>query len=216
MKLSKILALGLLLMLSCSPEKTTPGVGEVKDGVYTHAFFNLEFVVPDGWTVGTRKEVENFLEVGSETMKKLNDSLTTVIDTNDFSEAILFIMNKNPKGQENSNRSVGVPSSLIMSSERVSENPELKTSEDYLVNLKKEYQQMNQLKMRFQEGFEQISVGEKKFKVLKGNASLGFVDITQEYWCTLENGYALVMILTYSNPFDRIEMHSAIKNMSAS
>ena len=204
-----------LLFFACTTNEDKPSLGEVRDGVYTNEFFNLELVVPEGWTVGTREEVENFLEVGSETMKRLNDSLATVLDTNDFTDAILFIMNKYPDASINPNRSVGVPSSLIMSAEKIAANPDLSVPKDYLVNLKKEYQQMNQLKMRFEDDYDQVDIGSKRFFILKGVASLGLLEITQEYWCSIENDYALVMILTYTNPFDRIEMHSAIKNMSA-
>ena len=202
----------LLFLYSCSFENEF-NTGEVKNGVYSNDFFNIEFTLPNGWSSGTRDEVNLFLESSAESMSKLDDSLAAVIDTNDFSEAILFIMTKHPEIKEGENRSVGIPSSLILSSEMVQKNSQLSTSEDYLVNLKKEYQAINQIKMRFDEDYTDVAIGSKNFKVLKGRASLGFIELNQEYWCVIEKGYALVVILTYANPFDRIEMYKALKNM---
>lgn len=202
----------ILVLHACSYEDKFE-VGEVKNGVYHNDFFSIDFTIPEGWTSGTRDEVNTFLEIGAESLGKLDDSIAAVIDTNDFSEAILFIMTKHPEKEVEENRSVGIPSSMIMSCERVKKNSQFSKSEDYLLNLKKEYQAINQIKMRFDDSYADIAVGTKQFKVLKGKASLGFIELNQEYWCAIDKNYALVVILTYTDPFDRIEMYNALKNM---
>ncbi len=203
-----------LFVSACVPTEEKPTKGVYTDGIYRNNFFQLSLVVPDGWRASTDEEIEKLMTVGSETIKQLNDSLSSVLDSNDFSEPILFIMLKTPESEGGKYKSSGFPSSLILTYDKQKELNDSLNSEDYLNQLIEEYAEFNQLKMHFDQEFRQELIGDKEFVVLEGRANFGLMQLRQEYWHTLYKGYSLVLIATYTNSVDKIELHSSIKNMS--
>lgn len=213
-KIHRLLAVLLLFVTACVPTEEKPTKGIYTDGIYRNSFFQLSLVVPDGWRASSDEEVKKLMAVGSETIKQLNDSLSSVLDSNDFSESILFIMSKTPENEGGKYKSSGFPSSLIISCDKSKEPNDTLNSADYLNQLVEEYAEFNQLKMHFDQHFREEQVGDKDFLILEGRANFGLMQLRQEYWHTHYKGYSLVLIATYTNSVDKIELHSSIKNMS--
>lgn len=105
--------------------------------------------------------------------------------------------------------------SLMIVAEDISQFKTIKTGYDYLLN-SKEILKTTNLGYKIDEKLLDKNINGLKFSNMKTTISNGNINVIQDYYTIVKSGYAITMILTYTNSEEKIileNMINSIKNI---
>ena len=105
--------------------------------------------------------------------------------------------------------------SLMIVAEDISQFKTIKTGYDYLLN-SKEILKTTNLGYKIDEKLLDKNINGLKFSNMKTTISNGNINVMQDYYTIVKSGYAITMILTYTNSEEKIileNMINSIKNI---
>ena len=167
--------------------------GKIEEGIYKNDYFNMKVSLPSTWEIQSKDQMANLMKEGEKVLEKKNKELSSKLKANQVSTALLLIMFKNKTdsviGQFN-------PSFMIIA-ENLGRMSGIKTSVDYLDQLKKTLKQtgINQISPEY----TTRNIGGKDFDVLKATKNDGEVmDIKFVYSVSIQKGFALTILTTFA------------------
>jgi hypothetical protein len=78
---------------AANAQDSTPDNGDVKDGIYSNAFFGLAYTYPKGWVVHGAATKERIMELGKERARKseaMSDAAAEVMDKHTYQLLTVF------------------------------------------------------------------------------------------------------------------------------
>ncbi|RXJ50278.1 hypothetical protein [Gelidibacter gilvus] len=195
----------VLLLSSCKDEVKIPenfDYGKIESGVYDNKFFNFELAFNDQWSVQTKEEMQQMSENSRNTMAGDNQNLKSTLQASQVNVADLFSIFKFPVGSV-----TGGNASLIINAENLQSFPNVKTPRDYIMSAR---QLLDQTSLTL------IYKKEPYTKTIGGKQFIGMeifnqdYNLTQDYFVTLRNGFAISMVLSYDNAEDQQELYKML------
>ena len=202
----------VIFLFACRQSPKIPDdfdYGKVEEGIYKNDYFNMKVSLPSAWEIQSKDQMANLMKEGEKAIEKKNKEFSSKLKANQVSTALLLIMFKNKTdsvtGQFN-------PSFMIIA-ENLGRMSGIKTSVDYLDQLKKTLKQtgINQISPEY----TTRSIGGKDFDVLKATKNVGEVmDIKFVYSVAIQKGFALTILTTFATEEQEEELMDVIHKIT--
>lgn len=208
----------VFLILIAGGCKQSPGMpdnfdyGTIDKGFYKNEFFGMEIPVT-GWHVQSKNEMEQIVKKGAEEVGKKNKKLASELKANQVKTASLLMMFKYP-GDSAVLEIDEFNSSFVLMAENIREHIRIRTSTDYLDELKKELKKMG---MDFQVShyYSARKIGDREFDVLRVSTNTSEGEVTQLYCCAVEKGFAIVIALSFVGDQQEEELTNLIRKIKS-
>ena len=201
------IALIITTIICCgSGSKKRFDYGHIKDNTYFNSFFGLEVKLPPNWIILRQEQLKNMKEKGIKLLTN-NKNLSAIIKASEVNTANLLGICKYENGAP-----VDFNPSLVLVAENLKDYPGVKTGSDYLFHASKLLKQV-QLEYYIDEEFEKETINNQEFYLMNTSINMMELDITQIYYVTIRNGFALGIIITFIDDEQKKELERAVKSM---
>lgn len=198
------------LLLSCNRSRRIPenfDYGSIKGNQYHNDFFGLDLTFDTAWAVQSKEEMRNIMNKGADLIAGSDEKMKKDLKASEVTTATLFGMFK---------YKVGTPvlfnPSMIMMAENLANAPGINSGSDYIVQMKKNLKQ-SAVKYDMSKPARTHMIGNKKFDVQEMTMHYAGLDITQEFYAAIINGFALTMVVSYNSDDDRQELYHILNNI---
>jgi hypothetical protein len=191
---------GVLLLLSlfwtnCSNfDQALPknfDYGEVKDDVYSNAFFDFSMNIPSGWFVQNKEEMEEIREISKNIIAGDDKKMKTQLDASDITSAHLLTV-----FQYELYTPVMFNPNLIITVDNLKTALRIKTETDCLKQLRETLLQ-TQLYTYVDDEFDKETINEVDFYLVKAGIEFEDFDMFQKCYVTFRNGFAICFIISF-------------------
>lgn len=175
--------------------------GTIQSGHYHNAYLDLDLDFNTTWIVREDQEVALVGEQELTTITEENSELRTTLEASAIKTAYLLAISKHPETAK-----VAFNPSFVALVESVKAFPDITTGAEYLYHLQ---QLLEKSPMEYE--FEAVSeqqIGEKVFYVLDLKVNHKDMQVQQSYWCTIERGFCLSYILSFTNAKEKEELYA--------
>jgi hypothetical protein len=195
-------------MLGCdSLPWATADAGSLYEGTYMNDYFGFTLTVPDNWYALDKKGMQEVTKAGTRMVTGNNKKMKAAVKAGEKNSLNLLMAYQHPLGaQVTFNPSIGCVA------EKVGHVPGIRSGRDYLKNIKK-FLSMSQFKMDFPEDIEAVSLGGVDFDLLYAEANVGLLTISQEYYASVQKGYALSFVISYVNDHQYSALQEALDSI---
>lgn len=191
-----------LLLTGCDMKSSHElGYGEIVNGTYTNAYFDMSIEVPANWTIQSQAAQAQLMDLGTNLISGDDDNLKNVLKEAQKQVVSLFTFFKYEPGTP-----VSFNPSIISVAERISHMPGIKRGSDYLFHIKKIFES-GQLKYEFPGDIYTKDISGILFDVMPLEINVGNVTVRQEYYVAKINDYVLSFILSYSSDLEINELN---------
>ena len=209
----KILGLILLIIVTSSFKNNNHSknfdYGHVKKGVYFNDFFGFNIELPEDWVVQSKEQTENLANSGRKLVIGDNKNLKAIIEASEINTANLLIAFQYELGSP-----VDYNPSIMIIAENIKNAPGIKNGSDYLYQAKRLIQQ-TQLKYEYlSEKFDLEKINEVEFYKMNTRVNYLDLDIKQEYYSTVLNGFSLNFIISYISDDQKEVLISSINSLT--
>lgn len=180
--------------------------GIVSEGVYTNSFFEMKITFDPSWVVQSQEQVDQLVEKGQDLITD-DEELKKSIEASSITTAYLLTIFKYEVGT-----AVASNPAFIAVAENVKSFPEIKSGEEYLLQVK-ELLAQSQLSYSFDKEIYEKKIGNLKFSVLEAEMDVYGSKIVQEYISVITDGFCLSYILTYTDDNEKKELYRIIDNI---
>lgn len=198
----------VLIFSSCKENVKIPenfDYGKIENSVYSNEFFNFELPFNENWSAQTKEQMYQMSENSRDVMAGDNQNLKNTLKASQVNVADLFAVFKFPVGTTQ-----GGNASLIINAENLKSFPKVRTPNDYIAAARKLLDETPLILIYKQEPNAK-TIGSKEFMTMEiFNQEY---NISQEYFVTLRNGFAISMVATYDNAEDQLELYKMIDNL---
>ncbi|MGN7359067.1 hypothetical protein ACTHPF_17355 [Paenibacillus sp. SAF-054] len=178
--------------------------GYLKDGVYTNEYFGMTVQMPQGWEVQGPGELEDVMETGKEIIADGDEDKQKALDKAELKVLNFFLASKSATDSQQMNPNV------ISNAEKVSKL-QVRTAKQYLEASQTMLKQSN-LPYEFDD-IKSANVGGKEFQMMQATLQGDGVTVTQRYYSTLTDGYALNIITTFFDEASEAETEKMIQSV---
>ena len=202
----------IIFIISCNStnqnQYTNFDLGFIKKNKYHNNFFGMEVSLPSDWTVNKQEDIKLIEEYSQDMMFDDND-LKKVIKSNKVRSANILSI---------SEYELGTPVEFNPNINIIAENlkglPGIKSGKDYLINSKKVLSQSNLKFTIMSDDYKSYNIGGRTFFNMDLEAELMGVSYKQSFYATVYNGFALLIVATYGDYNQKIQLSKIIKNIS--
>lgn len=181
--------------------------GSLFEGTYSNDYFGFTLIVPDSWYALDKEGMHEVTQQGTRMVTANNRNLKAAVKAGEKNSFNLLMAYQHPPGT-----SVTFNPSIGCVAEKVSHLPGIKRGRDYLQNIKK-FMAMSRVKMDFSEDIEPVNLGGVEFDFLYGEANMGLLTVSQEYYASVRKGYALSFVISYVNDHQYSRLQDAIDSI---
>jgi hypothetical protein len=199
------------VLLSCSDEnKNLPenfDFGKIEDGTYKNDYFDMEVLFNPNWIVQDKQEMNNLVERGSDLVTGDNKNLKSIVKASQVNTAYLLAVFKHEVGA-----AVEYNPSFMIVAENTKNFPGIKNGKDYLFHAKKLLKQ-TQIPYSFEKEVLERKIGNSLFHVMEARLDYMGKIIIQEYISTVNKGFSLSFIISYSTDKEKSELYEVVDNV---
>lgn len=199
------------VLLSCSDEnKNLPenfDFGKIEDGTYKNDYFDMEVLFNPNWIVQDKQEMNNLVERGSDLVTGDNKNLKSIVKASQVNTAYLLAVFKHEVGA-----AVEYNPSFMIVAENTKNFPGIKNGKDYLFHAKKLLKQ-TQMPYSFEKEVLERKIGNSLFHVMEARLDYMGQIIIQEYISTVNKGFSLSFIISYSTDKEKSELYEVVNNV---
>ncbi len=164
--------------------------GSLTDSVYTNSFFGLKVNIPKGWAVQSSEYNEKLKQQGKESFHAEGNK-EKAIDQSMNKSAVLLNTSRHEMGSP-----VDYNANFLALIENIELSPGIKKGSDYLFHAKKLMLEHSKLAYKFEPEFKPVTIGGTEFYLMDTKIENGNAIISQKYYATVINNYALVFVTT--------------------
>lgn len=199
------------VLLSCAgEEKQLPknfDFGETGNGSYTNDYFDMEVSFDPNWVVQNQQEMNNLVERGSDIITGDDENLKSMLKASQVNTAYLLAVFKHEVGA-----AVEYNPSLMLIAENTKNFPGIRTGKDYLFHARSALEQ-TQMAYSFEKEVFERTIGDTPFHVMETNLDFMGKTITQEYISTVNRGFSLSFVISYTTEEEKNELHDIINKV---
>ncbi len=185
----------------------TADAGSLYEGTYMNDYFDFTLVVPDNWYALDKEGMQEVTKQGTRMVTGKNKNLKAAVKAGEKNSLNLLMAYQHQPGTP-----VTFNPSIGCVAEKVSHLPGIKRGRDYLQNIKK-FMAMSRVKMDFSEDIEAVNLGGVEFDLLYGEADMGLLTVSQEYYASVQKGYALSFVISYVNDRQYTRLQESINSI---
>ncbi|MBA9085622.1 hypothetical protein FHR92_002089 [Fontibacillus solani] len=204
--LTVILVLTMALVTACGGTKKEISLGTTTNGSYTNDYFGVSLSFPNEWTFQNEAALKQLMEESREIIAGDDESKKKQLDLASIKTLNLLMASQYPldSGQ--------LGPSVVIVAEKVSLLQGVKTGKDYLEASKK-FMIDSQLPYNYKD-ITTAKVGGKDMDMMQITIENGDMVITQDYYCSIIDGYAYNMIFTYADDEMKAETDKIVQSVS--
>lgn len=206
-----IFLLVTIVFLSCINEtKKLPenfDFGSIENYKYINNYFNLQIRFDSIWIVQTQQQMNSIVKAGNELLND-NDNLKDAVKASQVNSAYLFTIFKFEHGTVTKYN----PSFMVIA-ENTKMYPDIERGRDYLFEAQK-FLNQTKIDYTFDMDIEEKNISNKNFDVMYAETNLMGMKIYQDYFSTVNKGFSLSFIISYSNEEEKKELYKIIKNIN--
>ena len=209
----KIFCYGIIVLLSlsaamCGKKSNELDYGTVKNSVYTNNYFGLEVKFPEKWYLQSQAEQKKLMEEGGKFMAGDDKNIKAAIKASEQKTVNLFAVFNYAPGSP-----VPFNANMAAIAEKVDHIPGIKKGSDYLFHTKRAFA-ATQLKIDITKDGYSKKLGNVDFDSMATAMNLRGITVKQEYYVTIQKGYALLFIISYSNDNQRKGLHEIVNSVN--
>ncbi|MBN2616028.1 MAG: hypothetical protein JXR71_10090 [Bacteroidales bacterium] len=180
--------------------------GHIEQNKYINSYFGMELVIPDGWVARTRKETRKMVNMLYDTVVK-ND-IKPRVKASEINTADLLSIFKYKIGT-----SKEYNPGLMLIATNLKNAPHTKTGSDYLSFVRKYLKQRQEVHyMHIDETSKKVMINNQPFYSMSCTINIG-ININQEYYSTVKDGFSMNVIITYANEQQKKELENIIHSI---
>jgi len=199
------------LFFNCSnPKKNLPDnfdFGKTENGLYKNDYFNMEISFNPNWAVQDKQAVNNIVEKGNELITGNDKTFDSAVKAAQVNTAYLLTIFKHEVGA-----AVEYNPSLMLVAENIKNFPGIKNGKDYLFHAKKILKQ-TQLPYSFNKEVFEKEIDNSKFYIMEAELDYMGKTIIQQYISTVNKGFSLSFIISYTTEEEKNELYEVINNI---
>lgn len=166
-------------------------IGSLSGTTYTNTYFGFTIQKPEAWLAQDDETRQKIMKIGAKVIAGDDKNLESLLNSSKIRNLSLFSFSKFKLGIPNNPNIMGI-------AEDISFVPAIKTSVDYIQNMKRVLS-MAQIKYNIDEKIGSQNIGGVDFDVLTTNVKVANTDISQKYFVSLSKGYALLFVITHTD-----------------
>ncbi|MFL9844917.1 hypothetical protein [Flavobacterium rhizosphaerae] len=185
--------------------------GSIKDStIYVNKFFDFSIEIPKGWDIQTADETAVLMESGKEIVSGENKKLKESIEKSEINTAnLLTAFEYDPA----TNTQTYNPSIMILA-ENVQNFNHIKSGSDYLNDAKKILSQSN-ISLKISPTYRHETIAGFDFDIMDAHNNYKGINISQQYYATVKNGFAFCMVLSCNNQKQKQKLMNAISTIGS-
>lgn len=199
------------VLLSCSDQKKKLpenfDFGKTENGSYQNDYFDMEVLFNPNWIVQDKQAMNNLVTRGSELVTGDNKNLKSIVKASQVNTAYLLAVFKHEVGA-----AVEYNPSFMIVAENTENFQGIKNGKDYLFHAKKLLKQ-TQMSYLFEKEVFEKKIGECLFHVMEAKLDYMGKIIIQEYISTVNRGFSLSFIISYTTEEEKNELYEVINNI---
>ena len=180
--------------------------GAVENSTYRNDYFGLSVKLPSEWSVQDKQTQQRLMDRGRKMVEGDDKNLQAVIKASEMQTVNLFAVFKYPIGTP-----VAYNPNIMCLAERVRHMPGIKRGKDYHFHSKRLFES-SQIEVSFPKEVSTEELGGHDFDVMYVEMPMVGMTIRQKQYVTIMKGYALVIIVSFTNG----EEESALDNVLSS
>jgi len=201
-----------LAIIGCKDSGKIPDnfdYGKTENGIYRNNYFNFQVPVPTDWSIQNKEQTEEIRKRGRKVMEEANKDFAEKINANDIRSATLLTVFKFPVDSA----AAEFNPSFMMVAENLAGSNTVKSGEDYLEQAKSLMLQSN-MGYKITPGFTKEKIGKREFHVMEtANNYGGTEDVRQLYYATIDKGFALATIISFTSKEQEDELKKMIHQL---
>ncbi len=168
-------------------------LGVLQGNDYTNKYFGFSISKPSEWVALDNEARARIMNIGAKMAFDDDENLQAALKLAKLRNFSLFSFSKYAfatSGKTNSN--------IMGIAENISFTNQIKTADDYFSNMRAVLKR-SRLKHRIGKSVGRRVFGGVSFETMKVHAEIKKTKIEQDYYAVLKKGYALVIVVTYTN-----------------
>jgi hypothetical protein len=190
-KISSVVFLLFLTLTVFAADEPKIDFGRIDHLTYTHDYFGFHLTIPESWQVQDSESRERLMKLGKEVIVGKNENMKAMYDASEINTLNLLTIFRYPLGA-----AVDFNPSFVCVAEKVSHLPGIKRGSDYLFHARK-LLEAGQLKYKIDDQMYSEKIGGVDFDYLNAQLDLPKIALTQKYYATIRNGYALCFVISF-------------------
>ena len=210
MKKALSFSLIVLVLLACKNEVNMPSsfdYGSIENGVYENTFFKFKLPINPKWYVLDNEETDAVYKMGNDIVAGENESLKENLIAADINLAKLVTAFREQPGT-----SYSFNPSLVINAENLKSAPLVKTTAQY-IDLAKNLLNQSNMQLKYIDEKDKVKIGSQDFAFIQLENSFDGIVVTQDYYCTLKNGFVLLFIMSYIEDTGKAEVYNMFDNL---
>ena len=210
MKKALSFSLIVLVLLACKNEVNMPSsfdYGSIENSVYENTFFKFKLPINPKWYVLDNEETDAVYKMGNDIVAGENESLKENLIAADINLAKLVTAFKEQPGT-----SYSFNPSLVINAENLKSAPLVKTTAQY-IDLAKNLLNQSNMQLKYIDEKDKVKIGSQDFAFIQLENSFDGIVVTQDYYCTLKNGFVLLFIMSYIEDTGKAEVYNMFDNL---
>lgn len=205
MRLKLLFITSLIVLLGCKrtglPKEFD--YGQLENHVYSNEFFDFQMKVTEDWYVLSSEQEEELMQKGEDMV--LDEEVKQEMKASKVNTAQLLSLFANPLDSV-----TGFNPSLLL----IAENLRGKDLEDYLDETKEALEKMN-MNYEVADGpYKHFDIGGEDFSLLDTEIDNIYMGVSQDYFVTEMNGFALMAIVSYEDELQRKKLMETLNSMN--
>ncbi|MFI2744147.1 hypothetical protein ACG2LH_15545 [Zhouia sp. PK063] len=200
----------IITFFGCNTQKenTHFDYGRIENNTYTNSYFGFQLQLPEGWVIQSKEDKDKMMEAGKKLIVGDNKNLKAIIDASEVNSANLLTVFKYKIGSVE-----GYNPGYTIIAENLKNASYIKSGKDYLTQARKLLLQ-SQLKYdTVSDNFIKEKINGKEFYRMDCSITITDYPIKQSYYSTIENGFSLVITISYVTAAQEKEVKGIINTM---
>lgn len=212
--IQKLNIIGLILLavftINCSNNGKPKDFdyGSVENGNYINSYFDFELKVPIDWVVQSQEQIDGISELGKELVAGDDKNMKAMLTAAEINSANLLAVFQYEVGS-----AVEYNPNFMLVAENLKNAPGIKTGGDYLFQTRKLIKQ-SQLQYEYiDETFKKEIIGTQEFYVMSLSINYMGLNIKQQYYSTIKNGFCISAIIAFVNDEQKNDLEKVISSI---
>jgi hypothetical protein len=201
--------LAVIISIGCSKKASDEiDFGTVENHVYQNNYFGMSIKLPEKWSIHDLESRRQIMDTGGHMIAGEDKNLQAAVKAAELTTVYMVSISKYPIGAP-------VDSNQMFQciAEKVRHMPGIVTGKDYLFHARK-LLESSQVQYAFLGETTNKIIGGQEFGLLESEMYMAGQQIRQNMYATIINGYALLLISSFSNDDDGLELESILENIT--
>ena len=198
-----------LLFIGCSKKAGDEiDFGTLSNSVYRNEYFGFSVTLPKDWSVQDQQAQRRLMKKGAQLVAGDDQNLKAMVKASELQTVNLFAVFEHPVGSP-----VAYNPSIMAMAEIVRELPGIKRGKDYLFQAR-QVLEAGQIQVSFPKDYYSERLGGIEFDVMELEISVRGKTIKQKYYATIQKGYALCFIVSFTNDDEAASLQRILNSIT--